>query len=61
MFSYILVLRVRDGQIVSLRDYLNPQAMATAADGVLMEDVAEQAPRGPRPTRRAGARHHPFE
>ncbi|MGD0554850.1 MAG: nuclear transport factor 2 family protein [Streptosporangiaceae bacterium] len=26
-FSYILVLRVRDGKIVHLRDYLNPLAM----------------------------------
>ena len=30
VFSYILVLRVRDGQIVSLRDYLNPLAMSEA-------------------------------
>jgi uncharacterized protein len=30
VFSYILVLRVRDGQIVSLRDYLNPLAMSAA-------------------------------
>jgi uncharacterized protein len=37
VFSYILVLRVRDGQIVSLRDYLNPLAMADAADGELLE------------------------
>lgn len=31
VFSYVLVLRVRDGRIVSLRDYLNPLAMAEAA------------------------------
>jgi ketosteroid isomerase-like protein len=30
VFSYILVLRVRDGRIVSLRDYLNPAAMSEA-------------------------------
>lgn len=35
-FSYILVLKVREGRIVELRDYLNPQAMVeamTAPDG----------------------------
>lgn len=30
VFSYVLVLRVRDGQIVSVRDYLNPHAMSQA-------------------------------
>jgi uncharacterized protein len=39
VFSYILVLRVRDGQIVSLRDYLNPLAMTTAAAGPLLDDA----------------------
>lgn len=29
-FSYILVLRVHDGQIVSVRDFLNPLAMSEA-------------------------------
>lgn len=38
VFSYILVLRVRDGLIVSLRDYLNPLAMSEAAEGVLLDD-----------------------
>lgn len=38
VFSYILVLRVRDGQIIELRDYLNPLAMTEAAQGVLMND-----------------------
>jgi uncharacterized protein len=36
VFSYILVLRVRDGQIVLLRDYLNPLAMTEAAGGPLL-------------------------
>lgn len=31
VFSYVLVLRVRDGKIVHLRDYLNPLAMTRAA------------------------------
>jgi ketosteroid isomerase-like protein len=36
-----VVLRVRDGQIVSLRDYLNPQAMSDAADGELLESASD--------------------
>lgn len=40
VFSYILVLRVRDGRIVSLRDYLNPLAMNEAAQGVLLDEGA---------------------
>ena len=37
VFSYVLVLRVRNGQIVHLRDYLNPLAMTkvTSADSIV--------------------------
>jgi ketosteroid isomerase-like protein len=38
VFSYVLVLRVRDGQIVELRDYLNPLAMTEAARGTTLMD-----------------------
>jgi len=33
VFSYILVLRVRDGKIIHLRDYLNPLAMTQVLTG----------------------------
>lgn len=49
-FSYILVLRVRDGQIVHLRDYLNPLAMTRAASAPPGMDDAD----GPAPAPPAG-------
>jgi len=38
VFSYILVLRVHDGEVVSLRDYLNPLAMSEALGGPVSID-----------------------
>jgi ketosteroid isomerase-like protein len=43
VFSYILVLRVHDGQIVSLRDYLNPLAMSEALEEPLSIDETPTA------------------
>jgi len=39
VFSYVLVLRVRDGKIVHLRDYLNPLAMTRAAGAPAATDA----------------------
>lgn len=49
-FSYVLVLRVRDGQIVHLRDYLNPLAMTRVAGTPSGTDLAD----GPAPAPPAG-------
>ena len=48
-FSYVLVLRVRDGKIVRLRDYLNPLAMTRAASappGAHADGPAPEIPPG---------------
>lgn len=42
VFSYILVLRVRDGRIVLLRDYLDPLAMSRMIRGSAESVAAEQ-------------------
>jgi PPOX class probable F420-dependent enzyme len=47
VFSYVLVLRVRDGKIVHLRDYLNPLAMTRAADAPAAAGTGDPVPAVP--------------
>lgn len=47
VFSYALMLRVRDGRIVHLRDYLNPLAMSRVAGAPAVAASGDPAPEPP--------------